>query len=134
MTLQTNHKVFLRTVLAGVAALALRAVSGCASGAKSDSANTQDAGSTGAHIDVGCMLGHVEKPTESFHYSYQYSDASGSVDDEVNVTPEAVDIVFRDTGGSRSFHAVRSDENSWNGALLSVSSLAFTGMTGGSVD
>ncbi len=130
MTLQANHRYFSRGVLAGVAALALLAVCGCTSGPKSDTANAQDADSSGAHIDVGCMLGHVEKPTESFHYSYKYSDASRSLDDEADVTPEAMDIVFKDTSGSRSLHAVRSDEHSWNNALLSLSSLAFTGMTG----
>lgn len=104
--------------------------SGCSSSSKSGGADTQDANGAGAHIDVGCMLGQVEKPTEPFHYSYKYSDASRSLDDEADVTPDAVDIVFKDSAGSRSLHATRSDENSWNNALLSLSSLAFTGMTG----
>jgi len=130
MTLQANHGFFLRGVLAGVSALALLAVCGCTSGPKSDTANAQDADSSGAHIDVGCMLDHVEKPAESFHYSYKYADASRSLDDEADVTPTAMDIVFKDTRGSHSLHAVRSDENSWNNALLSLSSLEFIGMAG----
>jgi hypothetical protein len=130
MTLQANHKIFLRGVLAGISALALLAVFGCTSGPKSDTANAQDADSPGHHIDVGCMLGDVEKPAESFHYSYKYADESRSLDDEADVTPQAVDIVFKNTDGSHSLHAVRSDENSWNNALLSLSSLEFTGMTG----
>lgn len=130
MTLQANDRGFLGSVLAGVVALALLAASGCTSGTTSGGAAAQDAASSDAHIDVGCMLGHVEKPTEPFHYSYKYSDASQSVDDDADVTAEAIDIVFKGTSGSRSLHATRSDENSWNGALLSLSSLAFTGMTG----
>ncbi|HEV2224868.1 MAG TPA: hypothetical protein VGR84_17890 [Candidatus Acidoferrales bacterium] len=130
MRSQADDRRFLGSVLASVAALALLAASGCTSGAKSGGADTQDADGAGVHIDVGCMLGRVEKPTESFHYSYKYSDASQSVDAEADVTPEAVDIVVKGTSGSRSLHATRSDENSWNNALLSLSSLAFTGMTG----
>ncbi len=125
-----RSKPFLKFGLVPVAALVLLAISGCTSGAKSGGADTQDANGADAHIDVGCMLGHVEKPTESFHYSYKYADASRSLDDEADVTSDAINIVFKDTSGSRSLHAVRSDENSWNNALLSLSSLAFTGMTG----
>ena len=130
MTLQADDRGFLGSVLAVVAALALLSASGYTSGTKSGGAAAHDAASSDAHIDVGCMLGHVEKPSEPFHYSYKYSDASQSVDDEADVTPEAIDIVFKGTSGSRSLHAVRSDENSWNNALLGLSSLAFVGMTG----
>lgn len=133
MTLQVNDRGFLGSVLAGVAALALLAASGCASGAKSGGADTQDATASdgsGGHIDVLCVGDRINSPAESFHYSYKYSDASRSLDDEADVTPEAIDIVFKDAAGSRSLHAVRSDENSWNNALLSLSSLAFTGMAG----
>ena len=128
MTFQANDRGFLGSVLAGVAALALLAASGCTSGPKSDTANAQDADSTGAHIDVGCMLDHVEKPTESFHYSYRYADDSRSEDREADVTQQAMNITIKSTSGSRSLHATRSDENSWNSALLSLSDLAFTGM------
>lgn len=125
-----QSKPLLKFALVPVAALALLSASGCTSGTKSGGAAAQDTASSDDHIDVGCMLDHVEKPTESFHYSYKYSDAARSVDDEADVTPDAVDIVFKDAAGSRSLHAVRSDENSWNNALLSLSSLTFTGMTG----
>ncbi len=133
MRSQADERRFLGSVLAGVAALALLTASGCSSGPKSGGANTQDANGadgSGGHIDVLCLGDRINSPAESFHYSYKYSDASRSVDDEADVTPDAIDIVFKDAAGSRSLHAIRSDENSWNNALLSLSSLTFTGMTG----
>lgn len=128
MTFQAHDRGFLGSVLAGVAALALLAASGCTSGTKSSGAAAQDTAGSDDQINVGCMLDHVEKPTESFHYSYKYADDSRSDDREADVTPETIDIVSKDTSGSRSLHATRSDENSWNSALLSLSDLAFTGM------
>ncbi|MGH9827626.1 MAG: hypothetical protein ACREDR_30760, partial [Blastocatellia bacterium] len=109
MTFQADDKPFVRGILATVAALMLLAASGCSSGAKSDSGEQASAGGSGSHIDVGCMLGNVENPTEPFHYSYKYSDSSVSVNKEADVTPQAMDIVFKDQSGSRSLHAVRSD-------------------------
>lgn len=119
-----------------VAGLALLILCGCSSAAKTTVGNGQDADSSSAGIDVGCMLGHVEKPTESFHYSYKYADDSRAEDREADVTPDRADIVIKDNSGSRSFHGVRADEHSWNVALLDLSSLTFTGMTGrlGSID
>jgi hypothetical protein len=130
MRLLARGRGFLGSVLAGVAALALLAASGCASGAKSGRADARDADSAGGHVEVMCIGDRIGNPQESFHYSYKYADDSRSEDREADVTPEAIDIVFKDTSGSRSLHATRSDENSWNNALLSLSSLAFTGMTG----
>ena len=128
MRLQADDRRSLGNVLASVAALALLAASGCSSGPKSGGANAPDG--SGGHIDVLCLGDRINSPAESFHYSYKYSDASRSVDDEADVTPDAIDIVFKDAAGSRSLHAIRSDENSWNTALLSLSSLTFTSMTG----
>ncbi|MGH9728945.1 MAG: hypothetical protein ACRD4V_10195 [Candidatus Acidiferrales bacterium] len=125
-----SAKPFSRGGLAVVAALALLVASGCSSGPSSNGAGQASADGSSAHLDVGCMLDHVDKPTEPFHYSYKYSDSSVSVDHEADVTPQAMDIVFKDQSGSHSLHAVRSDENSWNNALLGLSSLSFTGMTG----
>lgn len=126
MTLQANAKGFLGSALV----LALLAVSGCTSGPKSDAANAQDADSAGAHIDVLCVGDRIQNPPESFHYSYKYADDSRAEDREADVTPNAIDIVIKDNSGSRSFHGVRSDKDSWNTALLDLSSLTFTGMTG----
>ena len=89
-------------------------------GHASDSANS--------HVDVMCIGERINNPPESFHYSYKYSDASGSSSKEADITPQAMDITIKDQSGSHSFHGVRSDEVSWNSAVLDLSSLNMTGM------
>lgn len=130
MRYETNCRQIAGTVSALAAGFALLLVFGCSSAAKSDSSSAQDTSDAGAHIDVGCMLGQVEKPAEAFYYSYKYADDSRAEDREADVTPDAVDIVIKDNSGSHSFHGMRTDEQSWNRALLDLSSLTFTGMTG----
>ncbi len=112
-------------VLLAIAPLLLAA---CSSSAGSKSADS-DSGSS-AHLDVGCMLDHVEKPADSFHFSFKYADASSSVDKEAEVSPQAMVITITDPSGSHTYHGVRSDEQSWGNALLDLSSLKFTGLTG----
>ena len=51
-------------------------LAGCSSSAKSSGTDSASDSGSGIHLDVGCMLDHVDKPSESFHYSYKY--ASGS--------------------------------------------------------
>src|SRR5579859_2077478 len=130
MTLQVNDRGFLGCVLAGVVALALLVASGCTSGAKSGGADTQDANGAGAHINVGCMLDHVEKPSEAFHYSYKYASTSTWANYEADVTPTSIDGITKDPMGSRPVHAARSDSDGWDGAVLALSSLTFTALTG----
>jgi len=102
-----------------------------ACGSRAGSKSNADPGSaSSAHLDVGCMLEQVEKPVEPFHFSYRYADASSSVDKEAEVSPQAMDITIKDPSGSRTYHGVRSDEQSWGTALLDLSSLKFTGLTG----
>jgi hypothetical protein len=129
MTFRVSNKALLRCSFAVVAALALLAASGCSSNAKSSGADAQGADSAGGHIDVMCLGDRINSPTESFHYSYKYTDASGSVDKEADITPQAMDITITDGSGSRTFHGVRSNEASWDGAVLDLSGLNITAMT-----
>jgi hypothetical protein len=129
MTFSVENKAFLRRSLAAVAALALLAASGCTSSGKSEGADARDASSGGGHIDVMCIGDRINSPTESFHYSYKYTDASGSVDKEADITPQAMDITITDGSGSHSYHGTRSDEASWNGAVLDLSNLNITAMS-----
>lgn len=76
-----------------------------------------------------CVGDRIEKPTEAFHYSYQYSDASGSVDNEAEITPQTMDVTIKDNSGSHSYHGVRSDEASWNSAVLDLSGRRITVMS-----
>lgn len=129
MRFGTDNTVFLGRALAAVAALALLAASGCASSPKSAGAEGQGADTAGGSIHVMCVGDRINQPTESFHYSYKYADASGSVDKEAEITLQAMDITITDGSGSHSYHGTRSDETSWNGAVLDLSSLNITAMT-----
>lgn len=129
MTFQAENKAFLRRSLAAVAALALLAGSGCTSSGKSEGADARGANSGGGHIDVMCIGDRINAPTESFRYSYKYADASGSVEDAADVTPQTLDITITDKSGSHSYHGVRSNEASWNGAVLDLSNLSITAMS-----
>ena len=88
--------------------------------ASSDSANS--------HIDLMCIGERINNPPEAFHYSYKYNDASTSVSKEADITPQAMEIAIKDQSGSHSFHGVRSDEVSWNSAVLDLSGLGLTAM------
>jgi hypothetical protein len=112
------------------AGMALLVVCGCSSSTKPGGGGAQDSDNSGSHIDVGCVMDHVEKPSESFHYSYKYADASTWVDHEADVTPQTLEVTIKNASGTRSFHGVRSDDTSWNSAILDVTDLAFTALTG----
>lgn len=84
--------------------------------------------SAGSRLDVMCVGELINNPPESFHYSYKYSDSSSSSDKEADITPQAMEITIKDQSGSHSYHGVRSDEVSWNSAVLDLSSLGMTGM------
>jgi hypothetical protein len=90
---------------------------------------------SGDGIDIAsavmCVGDRVNNPTEAFHYSYKFSDAGGSVrNDEADVTPQAIDVTTVDKSGTHQFHGVRSDEASWNSAVVDLGHLGFTAMTG----
>jgi hypothetical protein len=75
------------------------------------------------------MGDRINNPPEAFHYAYKYTDAAGTLNENADITPQAMDITIRDAAGSHSYHGLRSDEASWNGAVLDLSSLTFTAMS-----
>src|SRR5438046_660095 len=90
---------------------------------------------SGAGADIAstvmCIGDRISNPTEAFHYSYRYSEAGGSSrNDEADVTPESMDITAVDQSGTHHFHGIRSDEGSWNRAVVDLAHLGFTAMTG----
>ena len=103
--------------------LVMLAVSGCSGGS-----GPASPGASGTHIDVMCIGDRINNPPEAFHYSFKYTDASGSVDKEADITPRAMNIIVRDASGRHSYHGDRSDDASWSGAVLDLSSLNLTGM------
>ena len=77
-----------------------------------------------------CRQRHrIDDPSEAFHYSYKYTDANGWVENEAEITPQAMDITIKDKSGSHTFHGVRSDEASWNSAVIDLSHLNITAMS-----
>ena len=113
--------------------LAVVTISACNSGSASKNAGgrTVEAGSNNkdAHIDVMCIGDRINNPPEAFHYSYKYTDANRWVEDEAEITSQAIDITIKDKSGSHTFHGVRSDESSWNSAVLDLSHLNITAMS-----
>ncbi len=109
------------------------AATACTSGNAAKSGNDNDAGArsggSDTHLDILCIADRLNNPPEPFHYSYIYSDAKGSVDDEADVTLQSMDITIKGNSGSHTFHGVRSNENSWNNAVLALSHLNFTAMS-----
>jgi len=75
-----------------------------------------------------CLGDRIEKPAEAFHYSFKYTDASMEVEKHADITPQSMDIMIQDKSGLRKYHGVRSDETSWNSAVLGLSGLAITVM------
>jgi hypothetical protein len=82
-----------------------------------------------ARVDILCVGDRINNPPETFHYSYKYSDTAGSIDNEAEITPQTIDIKSTDKSGTHSFHGVRTDEASWNAAVLDLSSLRLTAMS-----
>ena len=76
-----------------------------------------------ARLDVQCIGDQVNDPKEAFHYSYKYSDASTWLEKEADITPQAIAITITDSSGTHKFQGVRSDEHSWNSAILDLSNM-----------
>ena len=128
MTFCTNYQPpFLRRALLAAAALALLA-GGCNSSANSTSSGGESTTGAGGRIDINCVGNHVQSPPEAFHYSYK-STVGGSVDKEADITPQGMEVTIQDKSGSHKYHGVRSDEASWNNAVLALSGNGFTVMS-----
>jgi hypothetical protein len=128
MTFCANYQPpFWRQTLLTAAALALLA-GGCNSSANSTSAGEKSTTAAGSGIDVNCVGKHIESPPEAFHYSFK-SSVGGSVDKEAEITPQSMNVTIQDKSGAHKYHGVRSDEASWNNAVLSLSGSGLTVMS-----
>lgn len=105
-------------------------LAGCGSNAKSTRADSASDSDSGIRLDAGCMLDHVDKPSQSFHYSYKFASDSTWENYEADVTPASIDGTAKTSIGSSSIHAIRSDSDGWDTAVLALSSLSFTALTG----
>lgn len=118
------------TRAAAFVAVAALILGGCSSSGKSNGADSASDSGSGIHLDVGCMMDRVNKPSESFRYSYKYASDSTWADYEADVTPTSIDGTTKSPMGSIPVHAVRSNEDGWGSAVLALSSLSFTALTG----
>ena len=48
------------------------------------------------------------------------------MDKEAEITPQSMDVTIQDKSGAHKYHGARSDEASWNNAVLSLSGSGFT--------
>src|SRR5262252_2032506 len=116
--------IFSRCFGLPIAACSLLIAAGCSSTSASKAVQEHGAmeASDGAatHIDVMCIGDLINNPPEAFHYSYKRTDASGAVDKEADITPQKMNITITDTAGSHSYQGVRSDDVSWNSAVLDL--------------
>src|SRR6478672_7485448 len=136
MTFFTDGNAFLKRGVLAAAGLALLAVSACKSGPASkkveeksgaqpnSAAAAQGGGNAG--IDLNCVMDHIQRPPEAFHYSYN-KESSNPVHEEADITPQTIDGSFKNNSASSSFHGVRSDANSWQGAWSSL--MGISGMS-----
>ena len=129
---QARYEGFRKPNLMCLAALVLLAACGCNSRAKGTDEAQSSATDSGSaiHLDVGCMMDRVDKPSESFHYSYKFASDTTWENYEADVTPASIDGAAKTPMGSSSVHAARSDSNGWDTAVLALSSLSFTALTG----
>jgi hypothetical protein len=123
-----RNSVFERAQRVAIAAALLGSFA-CTS--KSALKNDKESGTASnvTNIDVLCIGDRINSPTEPFHYSFKYDGSFGPVEKEADITPQTMEITIKDKSGSHSFHGVRSDEQSWNSAVLDLSNLSITAMS-----
>lgn len=77
-------------------------------------------------INLNCVYDHLQNPPESFHYVYK-KDASDNdhVDQEADFTPQMIDGFRKQPDGSpQPLHGVRSDLDSWRGAIAGLTGIS----------
>jgi hypothetical protein len=125
---RNDMRFSVKTRICPMLGLALAVTSACNSDSISKTAAAAGDGS-GSHVDVLCIGDRINNPPESFHYSYKYSDMSGSAQKDADITPQVMDITIKDKSGSHSFHGVHSNEASWSSAVVDLSNLNMTAMS-----
>jgi len=116
--------------------LALSAAFACNSNSAARNDRESVTASNRAKLDVMCIADRINSPTYPFHYSYKYDGSFGLVEKEADITPQTMEITIKDKSGLRSFYGVRSDEQSWNNAVIDLSNLSIPAMASrlGSLD
>jgi hypothetical protein len=125
----------VRAVTLGVIVVALIAASACTSKTRSREQMTEQASAqsrssgtaqsvSSPGIDLNCVHDRLQNPPESFHYLYK-KDASDHVHQEADVSPQVIDGFRTQMDGSQQpLHAMRSDQESWRGALANLTGIS----------
>jgi hypothetical protein len=104
---------------------------GCSSPAKSTAGDDRSSAGTSAEhptIDVNCIGERIANPRDSFHYSFKAIDEQNTVVKEAEVSPQTMDITIQQAGRSHSYHGIKSDQTSWDSAVLDLSGSGLTVM------
>lgn len=73
-------------------------------------------------ISLQCAAGHVQKAPAPFHWSFKKAvTPDTNADWEADVTADAIAGTLIDSSGTRAIHGSRSDQTSWNTAVLILS-------------
>jgi hypothetical protein len=133
MAICADYRAAVRRGVFTATGLALLAVSACSPTPASKNAEEKsgvqpNSAATGgdARIDLNCVMDHIQNPPEAFHYSYKKT-SSNPVEEEADITPQTIDGSFKNNSASQSFHGVRSDASSWQGAwtgLMGISGMS----------
>ena len=119
-----------RALLTGAVSLLLFGV-GCSSPAKSTAGDDRSPAGTSAEastIDVNCIGDRIANPRDSFRYSFKATDEQSTVNKEAEVTPQTMDIIIQQAGRSHSYHGIKSNQTSWDSAVLDLSGSGLTVM------
>lgn len=110
-------------------AVALAGATGCNSRSAGENAGAGPAADTAqSRVDVMCLGDRIDNPAEAFHYSSKYTDPSTSVNKHADITPQTIEMAIEDRSGLHKYHAARSDEAAWNGAVFGLRDVGITTM------
>jgi hypothetical protein len=128
MTLSPNSRCLLgRAVVAVSLVLSMAALACDSRPAGTTQEKVKAERSTGGPgIDLNCVVERLNNPPESFHYLYKKITSDGTrVDQEADVTPQAIDgFRLQSDGSQQPIHAVRSDRQSWQGAIAGLTGIS----------
>jgi len=87
--------------------------------ARTENAVTASAGSDDPGINLQCAANRLQKAPTPFHWSFKKTvTPDANADWEADITSDAIDGTLIDSSGTRAIHGSRSDQTSWNTAVL----------------
>ncbi len=87
--------------------------------ARTENAVIASAGSDDPGINLQCAANRLQKSPAPFHWSFKKTvTPNTNADWEADITPDAIDGALIDGSGTRAIHGARSDQTSWNTAVL----------------